>query len=62
MVIARTVPLDLLVKEREAARNNMTEGERKAARVETICLWQERWGTSEADVWLHKLMPDISKW
>ncbi|XP_056633902.1 uncharacterized protein LOC130443352 [Diorhabda sublineata] len=60
-VLARIIPIDLLVEERSRAIG-MTAGEKKALRKETVQKWQNRWNASDKDVWLHKLLPDITRW
>ena len=39
-----------------------TNLEKKSMRESTIRKRQERWSISRADVWLHKILPDITKW
>ena len=60
-VLSRMIPLDLLAEEREHAMGK-TDQEKKSIREGTIRKWQERWSISRADVWLHKILPDITKW
>ncbi|KAJ8932383.1 hypothetical protein NQ314_014694 [Rhamnusium bicolor] len=60
-VISRIVPIDLMVEERTGTIG-MTEVQKRSARKNTIAKWQNRWQNSEKDIWLHRLLPDITVW
>lgn len=60
-VIARVIPLDLMVEERIGTLGK-NEAEKRECRIRTITKWQERWRDSDGDVWLHRLLPDIPPW
>ncbi|KAJ8934071.1 hypothetical protein NQ314_013609, partial [Rhamnusium bicolor] len=60
-VISRIVPIDLMVEERTGTIG-MAEAQKRNARKNTIAKWQNRWQNSGKDIWLHRLMPDITVW
>ena len=60
-VMACTIPIDLLVKERE--RTYGTPERRKEARKESMSAWQQRWEnlTGKA-AWTRLLIPEVEPW
>ena len=57
-VLTRTVPLDLLVAERNQAIGK-TAADKWILRSSTLEEWQTRWKENSRGVWLHRLIPDF---
>jgi len=68
-VVAGTVPIDLLARERARTyhrRKNVESEENQtsanAVNLETLEEWQTRWNASTKGRWTHRLIPDVSAW
>ena len=58
------IPLDLMADERRRSAG-VTNAEKKIQKMQTLYEVQRRWSDSEKDVWIHRLMRDItpfSRW
>lgn len=67
LVIARVVPIDLIIKERhnlwtKKPNNTLEQGETEAIRRETLKTWQERWTIETAGRWTKNLIPNHGNW
>lgn len=60
-VIARAIPIDLLLEERSRTYGKSKE-EIDREREYTIEKWQERWSRSEKGKWTRELIKDIKPW
>ncbi|KAJ8917890.1 hypothetical protein NQ315_002582 [Exocentrus adspersus] len=64
LVIADTIPIDLLIEERK--RIYLLDGDRKeGARRErevTLRNWQEHWDSGTKGRWTHVLIPEVGRW
>ena len=65
-VIAGTIPIDLLARERKQIYDRRAEVGRadavSEARRQTLQTWHERWRTVPKDRWTYLLIHDITKW
>lgn len=68
MVISGTIPIDLLVEERNALWQERRQAGRvsgetaKAARMRTMQKWQDRWNNEPRGRWTARLVTDLDKW
>ncbi|KAL1447006.1 hypothetical protein WDU94_003522 [Cyamophila willieti] len=60
-VVARVIPIDLLLIEREKTFNKNRE-EKVIERDNTIISWQQRWNLSTTGLWTKTLIPEINPW
>lgn len=60
-VLASLAPIELLIKEK-LITSEKSEAERKAAKSLTAEISQERWGESEGNTWLRKMIPNFTSW
>ena len=65
-MIAGTIPIDLLARERKQIYDRSAEVERadavSEARRQTLQTWHERWRTVTKGRWTYLLIHDITKW
>lgn len=68
LVIAGTIPIDLMAQERKKnystrnTRNTDAAEARTAARIQTLQLWQERWEAECGDRWTASLIRNLRNW
>lgn len=60
-VIARVLPIDLLLEERKAVFGK-TDDEKARERESLLAKWQLRWRESEKGKWTKTLIPEIKPW
>lgn len=60
-LLAGTIPIDLLVRERSLIYDRGKE-EVKNIRDETMKLWQERWDSATSGSWTKRLIPKVERW
>ncbi|KAI5746623.1 hypothetical protein M8J77_005610 [Diaphorina citri] len=61
MILARTIPIDLIVKERKICYGKSKE-ERVEERRRTLTLWQQEWDHVQRGLWTKRLIPNIKPW
>lgn len=70
-VLAGTIPVDLLARERSEIHHETrgvvaTQVQKRllksTARAATLAAWQERWDASANGRWTHSLVPNIERW
>jgi len=63
-VIASTIPIDLLARERRTLFLQKMEGtvNRPQERRHTVALWQERWNGESRGRWTARLIKDLTQW
>lgn len=69
LVLAKTLPADLLASERVRVRSRRrseplksVEKIRNEERAQTLDLWQARWQSSVKGTWTRRLFPDLRRW
>ncbi len=55
------IPLNLMADEIRRSAGSTNAG-KKIQKIQTLCEVQRRWSDSGRDVWMHRLMPDITPW
>lgn len=60
-VVARVIPIDLLLIERDRTFDKNKE-EKIRERENTIYSWQQRWDLSTKGIWTKTLIPEITPW
>lgn len=61
LLIARTIPITLLLEERAAVFGKSDE-QKKAERENTIAQWNEEWKKGTKGQWTRTLLPEIYEW
>ena len=65
LVLAGSIPIDLLAKETQALASTVTTNPgtlRKQQRERSMAEWQNQWSTSEKGRWTHQLIPNLAAW